>query len=415
MFYFESIKIQADSFTSPYALTIKFEKIQPYFVTANNIEWLNNIFNFTKNKKYYKNGSWFINEYNLSDMDNNNFKSFINKNITFCDENLIINKSWTVKKTIDFYKSFFKKNNEDITELLNIFSIEKYLFNVKLKELSNIDLIRIMLCLSSFKEGKYLICNFIDYKLNKDQSNELIELTNTISNNLQKMLIVFLDNKNEHIAYINLESKDFLHFNKLLTLGEAKFEKQKILSKQHLSKFIYIYSIMKYEFFCLFLTNLLIMFGNVFMLSVTKINTTNTSLIKIINYIEQYPLIWNIISYSLYVFIFINIIFWWLVMNKKINKYNNFLNNLGTNLLLNSLIWPFSLIITISIGVVVSFIGTQIIFSITSKNIDKLWFVLCLFLYMICYLILIIVSSFKVNQFIKQITFKETLIKIISN
>lgn len=415
MFYFESIKVQASSFTSPYALTIKLVDIKTYFLTANNNEWLNNIFEFTKNKKFYNSGSWFIDEYNLADMDNNNFKSFISKNITFCDKNLIINKSWTVKKIINFYKSFFKKNNEEVNDFLHSLGLENYLFEVKLKELGNIDLIRVMLFLSLFKESQYLICNFISYKFNDDQSKELQQLTNVVNHKFNKTLIIFVDSENEHINTTNLENKEFLHFNKLLTLGEATFKKEKLMNSQLVRKFTYIYSIMKYEFLCLLLTNIIFMFSNIFMLSLTKINTADSTLIKMIEYIEAYPLVWNLLSYLLYILVFINIIFWWFIMNRKINKYSNFLNNFGTNLLINGLIWPVALISIITVGLVIGFVGTQIIFSITSQNFDKLWFVLCIFLYMICYLILLIALFLKINQFIKQISFKETLIKIISN
>lgn len=91
MFYFESLKINTDTFNSPYSLTLKLDDQNLHFVTSNNIEWLNKLFLFTKDRSFYHQGNWLVDNYDLIHMNKSMFSKFANQNFTFCDDTLIIN------------------------------------------------------------------------------------------------------------------------------------------------------------------------------------------------------------------------------------------------------------------------------------------------------------------------------------
>ena len=123
MFYFESIKIQAPNLKTPYALTLKLNDKKLYFLTCDNDKWLQNIFNFTKNKQNYESGGWIIDDYDLIHLSNSQFNNFCYQKLSYCDESTIINPNFTVNKLIKIYASFFHLEKSFINDLLKITAI----------------------------------------------------------------------------------------------------------------------------------------------------------------------------------------------------------------------------------------------------------------------------------------------------
>lgn len=414
MFYFESLKINTDTFNSPYSLTLKLDDQNLHFVTSNNIEWLNKLFLFTKDRSFYHQGNWLVDNYDLIHMNKSMFSKFANQNFTFCDDTLIINSKWSVNKLIRFYKSFYKLKNNKIDELLQILELKEINLNTKIKDLKVFELIKIKLLLSNLKANKYVIINLINYSnLDSTSCEKLVELLEKLKTKYQSEYLIFINNRLDIKNKIVLDSKDYLFFNKTLTIGNTIFTK----NIKHNNTWTIIWNLIKilrFDLLLVFVINLIIFTICIWMIVLDSYSGSSSTITN--DFIRNNSAIWKTITYLLYIFSYITIFIGWAVMRRKRKKYLAFLASNNYNRMLIAYIWPVVFGVTTLLSIIVAFLFTiAIATKSTSLELNELKYQLAIFLYILYMTIFAVALSLQVNQTIKPDGLKQTFIKIITS
>lgn len=418
MFYFESIKIQAPNLKTPYALTLKLNDKKLYFLTCDNDKWLQNIFNFTKNKQNYESGGWIIDDYDLIHLSNSQFNNFCYQKLSYCDESTIINPNFTVNKLIKIYASFFHLEKSFINDLLKKINFSNDLTNKKIKQLTKIEQEKLKICLACSKASEYIICNLLKNIFVQSEVDEISNFLNYVSKQYNKTIICFVNSKTNFENLIFLDSKEFLTFNKLMTISTEKYLKPGYkLVKNKFSIYINLFKQINWEWFGLFVINLVLVALSIWIMNVPKISDTgnNQQLKQIVDFANQEVVIWNIIIYSLYFVTYINNLVWWKIMHKKRKAYLNFLDNIHIDAINKAVVWPVVYFLIIIMSTIIGFVAVDISFTTTKLIVNSLWFALPLFLYIIYIVALILGLALQINQTIRPNTFKQTFIDIITN
>lgn len=414
MFYFESLKIKDDTFNSPYSLTLKLDDENLHFITSNNIEWLNKLFLFTKDRSFYHQGNWLVDNYDLIHMNKSMFSKFACQNFTFCDDTLIVNSKWSINKLIKFYKNFYKTKNSEIDELFKILELENVDVNNKIKDLKSFELIKIKLLLASFKTSKYVIINFINHdNLDPDACDRLVKILVSLKKRYQSEYLIFINNKLEIKNKIVLDSKEYLFFNKTLTIGNTYYVK----NIKCISTWTIIWNLIKIlwlDLLLVFIIDVIIFTICIWMIVLDTYSGSASTITN--NFISNNAALWRTITYFLYIFSYITIFVGWAVMRRKRKKYLAFVASNNYNKLLIVYIWPIVFGLTTLLSIIIAFLLSITITTASTKlSINELKYQLAIFLYILYMTIFAIALSLQVNQTIKPNGFKQTFIKIITS
>lgn len=110
--------------------------------------------------------------------------------------------------------------------MLQILELKEINLNTKIKDLKVFELIKIKLLLSNLKANKYVIINLINYSnLDSTSCEKLVELLEKLKTKYQSEYLIFINNRLDIKNKIVLDSKDYLFFNKTLTIGNTIFTK----------------------------------------------------------------------------------------------------------------------------------------------------------------------------------------------
>lgn len=414
MFYFESLKITTDTFNSPYSLTLKLDDHNLHFIASNNTELLSKLFLFIKDRSFYHQGNWLVDNYDLIHMNKSTFGKFAYQNFTFCDDTLIINLKWSVNKLIKFYKNFYKVKNNEVDELLKILEIKDVDINSKIKDLKLFEFIKIKLLLASFKNGKYVIIDLINYgNLSSIICDKLVKLLTNLKSKFHREYLIFINNKLDIKNKIILDSKDCLFFNKTLTIGDKYFPKNiKPINTWTITW--NLIKVLKSDLLLVFVINLIIFTICIWMIVLDSRSGSASTTIN--NFIKNNGPLWKTITYLLYIFSYITIFTGWAIMRPKRKKYLAFLASNNCNKLFIAYIWPIVFGLVTIFSILVSFLlSIPTTTTSTQLSLSELKYQLAIFLYILYMTIFAIALSLQINQTIKPDSFKQRFIKIITS
>ena len=416
MFYFESIKINSNSANdkNTLSLNLKLSDDKTHIITSKNESWLNDVYQFCKSKKNYETGGWFVDNVNLVKLENNDFKNFLYNKFSFCDENLIINKKWTVKKNLKLLSQLLNKNYNDILFLLDDINLNKIVLNIKINNLTAIEYTKVLILLSLIKTNtKYIFFNFLKLPTSFfEYRNEIIQIIKNITEKYKITTICFVRYTSEIDDILIIDSNKYFYNNDTLTIDDTVFKDLKLSPYKNI--FILLLQGLKlynWKLLELFAVNFFFSIIAIFFLSLKFINNENDS---IANFVKNNFILIQVMGYIFYLLTYCHLFFWIWWNWKRINCYNSFLDSIGLTFKIRIIVTPIIIFTTIFISLLIAFIINSIIFINTMKIVNNFWFGLPLLLYIFFLVIFIIFIIIDINKSLKEISFKKMILEIFS-
>ena len=413
MFYFESLKIKSNPQVNDEksGLNLSLLAGKNYILTSKDQEWLNQIFYFCKSKKNYLSGSWFVDDVNLVKLENNDFKNFLYNKFSFCDENLIVNKKWTVKKNLKFVcKLLNQKYNDNFLDEVNL---NKVVLKTKVAKLSLIEHVKLLILFSILKNNaEYILFNFVNLPQPFFEfRDEIIKIIQNISEKYNITTICFVRYSNEIENILVIDEPKYLYNSKVLTIDDTNFNELKLSPyKNYFIAFWQAVKLYNWKLVELLIATFVLSTIAILFLSMKFVTTNATSPLG--NFAKNNHVLAEVMGYIFYFLTYCHLFLWIWWNWKKINCYNSFLDNIGLTFKIRIIIAPIIIFTTIFISLLLAFITNWIIFLNNIEAVNSFWLGLPILLYIIFLVLFIIFIIIYINKSLKETSFKQMILEI---
>ncbi len=400
MIYFESFKLVNNPYEN-YGLTWDICDQHVIISTTENNEYTKSLFLFLKNRKNYEHGRCFVDDINIMNLDQESFNNFKSENFIFLDDDFIVNEKWNIRKISSIYKPLLKNKND-----LNDF------FNVPISKLSVLDKVKLLFKFILESKQKYVFLDLIDKNLNDEEIKKIYEFCLENSKKFNKQIIIFLNNEIKNNELINNIDKKYFYNNQILTISKTKyyFNKNKVINKKIL--FSIFLKLTIWDFLVFSLISIFLSIISFLIFSCQFISNENY-LPPIIKFAKSNKILWNCLGTITSIFLITNTILWFLIINKKINKYLLFVNCFGreNRSTISNTIITFYILLLVSI--LISNLITWWIVSTLSDKLERYWFMINIFISIILLLFIGIFITININSKISSSIGKINTIKIL--
>ncbi len=377
MIYLESVKIKNYINTIDHGISLKLHDDLVYHISSNDINKIDKIYSLFQNQTNYISGKIFIQEINICELDVNKFTNLIYEKISFCEKSLFFNDQFTLKKYINYYKSFNNHRNLSLDSLLNLFMLNQINLSLNINKLSFYDRLKAKLMCAFLKSTHYIFIKCVDFnRLTDHEKEQFKNILYTISELYNLEILIFdLNNSLKFDLSINLDDQVLYKFNNTLTIYTNEFNS--LGYKIYKNKF----NIIKYGFinwYKLFLLyifiNFVFLFLSIFILSTLKINP-DQNVHQFIRDINNNKIGFSVLGYGLLIFDMVFVLLFNILMFNNYKKYLLNLKHIGVPNMWILLIIPLILILLTLLVILFSFIFNIILYDTQHViyNMNKVW------------------------------------------
>lgn len=368
MFYFESLKFKNSDLNYEYGLSLRLDK-GVHYLTSTYFTVLNNVYKYIRNSEGDLDGNLFIDNINLSQLDNVNRINFCYENISFCENTIVLDQNLQNQKILDMFYSFDKKDIPyNQSQMLEMFGLDPDILLSKFKWMNEFNQWKFKLLLACIKPSKYLIIEPYNYQnFRENVVDEMRSILELIHDRLKKTVLIFQQYNNLMASeIIDLNSKDNYIKNKRLTLSsfKTKFNGFNLLANN--------LNIYKYVLKSIWLWWTILGFGSLILTTVFIFMVTIYSLTSgtapehewLVNYAHRHYRSWLFGTWFIYLLNYILFSFTAFFVYKRTKNYLIFLNSLSIRQNLINLIIPLIIIFLLILITIIGFLINIFVFEL---------------------------------------------------